>query len=344
MWSIGSSVALHIGILERHLTICEQLLGHLLANHELTLAVAHCDRVQIANLERRQPRRSCSADAGRNNLRDVTVDIVVEEGRRLLGHHTELSVWQQSRLNECLEAVADTQNQATTLNQSVNSLGYGCVIQYTCNELTRTIRLITQREATTQYKDIALVDSLGHSLDRLQDILRCEVTEYSDMGLCALTLECTSSVVVAVCTREYRQVNLHLLNLLALILWSLGSAVALTALLARLTLCRVDLLELSTICYVELLQRELLAQYLDALLSGSFTHLDCALERLLSLDQNRTIRVVEQGCLVAGQYGTNLVTERHLGNCLRYATKADCIARKDIALLNLGSYSLEVSL
>ena len=292
---ICSGIALPIGILERHLTICKQLLSHLLAHHELTLAVAHGNRVQVANLERREPRRCSSSDTGRNNLRNVAMNIVVEQRRRLLGHHTQAAVRQQARLNQRLETVADTENQTSTLNQSVNGLCYGCIVQYAGNKLTATIRLISERESSTQNEDMTLVDSRSHCVNRMKNILRRKVTEYSDMRLGTLTLECASCIIVAVCTREYREIDLHLLNLLPLILWSSGSAVALTTLLARLALSRVDLLELCGICLVQLCQRELLAQDLNALLLGGMSYQNSALEckRLDRLNENRSIRVIE---------------------------------------------------
>ena len=191
---------------------------------------------------------------------------------------------------------------------------------------------------------MALVDSRSHCVNRVQYILWSEITEYADMSLSTLTLKCASCIVVAVCTREDREVNLNLLHLLTLIYRSCSSVIALATLLTRLTLCWVDLLELSCICNVELLQRELLAQNLHALLSDCLTDLHCTLERLLSLDQNRTISVVEQGCLIASQRCTNLVTERHLSHCLSYTTKADCVCRNDIATVNLLGNHLEVSL
>ena len=153
----------------------------------------------------------------------------------------------------------------------MDSIRYVLIVKNVCDELTATIGLITCREATAECHDVTLCNVLGHLLDRLQDISTCEVLEYRDYNLCTCALECTSSVVVAVCTWEYGEVNANLINLLALVLLNEALTIAYACGRACLTLICIDLSVALGICLQELLERKTRAIYEDSLLLRCLT-------------------------------------------------------------------------
>ena len=95
-----------INVLERHLTVGEQLPGQLLAHNKLALTVAHRNSIFIPDRHPLEPRRVCGSHTGRHHLRDVPVDVIAEQSRGVFGHLPELTVRQQTRLHKCLETIA----------------------------------------------------------------------------------------------------------------------------------------------------------------------------------------------------------------------------------------------
>ena len=95
-----------INVLERHLPVGEQLTREFLADHKLALAVAYRDSIFITDCHPSQPRRVRGCHTGRHHLGDVPVDVVAEQGRRVLRHLAEFPVRQQTRLHKRLETIA----------------------------------------------------------------------------------------------------------------------------------------------------------------------------------------------------------------------------------------------
>ena len=95
-----------INVLERHLTVGEQLPGQLLAHNKLALTVAHRNSIFIPDRHPLEPRRVRGCHTGRHHLRDVPIDVIAEQSRGVFGHLPELTVRQQTRLHKCLETIA----------------------------------------------------------------------------------------------------------------------------------------------------------------------------------------------------------------------------------------------
>ena len=110
--------------MEGHLTVEEQLAGELLADHELALAVADRNSVEVADFHTGKPRRVGGGYPCGYHLGDVTVDVVAEEGRGLLGDKAEPAVRQQSALDQSLETVADAKDESAPVNQPVDGGSY----------------------------------------------------------------------------------------------------------------------------------------------------------------------------------------------------------------------------
>ena len=112
---IHAHVAVFVAILEGHLTVLKELFGKLLRHHELAFAVADGNLVDIAFGEGSKPRGVGAAHAGAHDARDVAVDVVTVKGGGVGRDLAELAKRQQTRLDERLEAIADTKHQALTV-------------------------------------------------------------------------------------------------------------------------------------------------------------------------------------------------------------------------------------
>ena len=77
---IHAHIAGFVTILECHLTVLKELFRKLLRNHELALAVADSNIVDVAFGEGCEPWGVSAAHAGAHDARDVAVDVVTVEG------------------------------------------------------------------------------------------------------------------------------------------------------------------------------------------------------------------------------------------------------------------------
>ena len=93
-----------VGVAEGHLTVGEQLAGHLLPYHELAFAVAQRNGVAIAGLEGGEPRGTCCHHLSLGHHGDMAVDVVAEQvtGRSWLDYNGKNPV--------ILEAVKQAKN------------------------------------------------------------------------------------------------------------------------------------------------------------------------------------------------------------------------------------------
>lgn len=207
-----------VGVLEGHLTGIEQLGGKLLADHELTLAVAHWDSELIADVKARKPRGIGGGHPRGDHAGDMAVNVVAEEGRRVLGDLTQTAVREKAGLHEGLEAVADAEDEAATVEKVMDGLRDLGIVQNIGDKLAASIRLVTGREAAAEGEDLALGYVLFHPLDGVEDGLLCEVTEDTETGLGTCLAEGLGRVVVAVRARENWQVHKRMLDAWALVL------------------------------------------------------------------------------------------------------------------------------
>ena len=87
----------------------------------------------------------------------MAADGVERQGRRILLLTGQSSVRNQSKLNQCLEAVADTKDQTITVVQKVCDLLADLLIpEAGCKELRTAIRLISSREAAGEHDHLCL--------------------------------------------------------------------------------------------------------------------------------------------------------------------------------------------
>ena len=179
--------------------------------------MADCDGECVSDFQAGEPRRVDCREAGAGNLGDVAVDVVAEQCRRVLGDAAEMSVRKKAGLDEGLESVADSENEATSGNEAFDCLCYILIVQYIGNELAASVRFVTGRESAAECQDVAFFNIGLHLGYGVEDVLGGEIAEHAHLHLRSGLAECLGSVVVAVCSREYREVGYRFRNLLPLV-------------------------------------------------------------------------------------------------------------------------------
>ena len=132
---LGRRMSRVIDILEGHLPVGEQFSGQFFAHDELAFAVADGDRVDVAQAKAREPRGVERRDARRDDLRNMAVDVVAEQRRRILGHHAQAAVRQQAGFDERLETVADAEDQPAAVEQRMDFIVYILIVKYVDDKL-----------------------------------------------------------------------------------------------------------------------------------------------------------------------------------------------------------------
>ena len=276
----------------------------------------------------------------------MTVDVVAEERRRLFGHQAQPSVGQQTRLDQRLETVADTQNQTAPVEQTMYFLRNILVVQHIGNEFTAAVRLVARREAAAEHEDMARSDRLLHPADRIENSLRRQVAEHLAAHFGTRPAEGLRGVVVAVAAREYGDENHRTLDRLARIGEAAESRHRLHDRRMVDSLIGINRRKAFGIGPVKLFERHFFAVDRERFLRlGMSQQLGGReIERLGALHHDRTVRVVEQRSLIHLDIGTDAVAERHLGQRFRHTAEADGIARNDLAGLDSRTYEIEIPL
>ena len=133
-----------IHILGRDLVVFSQLLQHFLRRDKASFAVRHRDRVDVSGLGKREPRALGGGNTGLNHLGNVAADRVVGQGRLIRAQRADLTVGYQAKLDQCLEAVADTKDKPIALIQKLHRGFRDRVVgEDGRDELTGTFRLIS---------------------------------------------------------------------------------------------------------------------------------------------------------------------------------------------------------
>ena len=86
----------------------------------------------------------------------MAVDIVPEQCRRILCHHSETAVRKKTRLDKRLEAVADSEDKSSPVEKLMYLFCNLLIVQHIGYELTASVRLISCRESSAQGKYMAL--------------------------------------------------------------------------------------------------------------------------------------------------------------------------------------------
>ena len=180
--------------------------------------MADRDRVHVTDVHAAEPRRIHAGNTCKCHLRDVPVDIVSEQCRGILGDASEVSVREKSRFHKSLEAVADTQNESASCNQSLDGCRNLLIVKDIGNEFSASVRLVTRRETTAERENLALVDIAFHLVYGVEDVLLRKVAEHAHLHFCTCLAEGFCSIVIAVRSREHREICHRFRYLLALVL------------------------------------------------------------------------------------------------------------------------------
>ena len=186
---------------------------------------------------------------------------------------------------------------------------------------------------------MALIDILLHFCDRTEDILLCKVAEYAHAYFSTGITPCLGRIVVAVCSREYREVCDRLLNRLTLVLEvCLLSLVWLDILktcrnklgMVSLSCVRINLCESCTVDVDKFEDIESLSVdcKLAVLAVSNLSDKNCIrpVKLVLSLNKDRTVAIVEELLLVICDLCIKTVTERHLADSLSNTTESYSIS------------------
>ena len=147
----------------------------------------------------------------------MSVDIISEQCRRILGDGSEVSIRQESGFHQSLEAVADAQNQAAACDKRLNGCRNLLIVKDIGNEFSASVRLVACRESAAEHQNLTFVNVLLHLVDGVEDVLLRKVAEHACLHLCTCLVECLGGIVIAVRSGEYRQISHRLGDFLALV-------------------------------------------------------------------------------------------------------------------------------
>ena len=111
----------------------------------------------------------------------------------------------KTQLNECLEAVADTQHQSVPiLEQVMNSIHNLRVAEECCNELTAAFRFVTAAESARNHDNLGILNAVGKGFYGFGNCRSRQVADDKDFCSCTSPFKDSSGVIFAVCAWEYR--------------------------------------------------------------------------------------------------------------------------------------------
>ena len=307
---------------------------------EPPLAVRYCQRMRIADIHAREPRREIRCNAHAHGLRDMPPDVVVRQGRRILIEIRDLAVGQKAELQECLETVAYPEDQTVVIVQeAMHCLGNLRCTEHRRDELARPIRLVTAAEPARQHEDLRALDRLRHRRHRLLDRLRREVAHDHDLRLRADALPRTCRVVLAVRPREHGDADARFCNLepaalmLPLRIGCKGRAIDLTMRMRHRR--REDLFQRLGVRRLDIGKHNGVEIRDDARHVARNADLDRAharevrieVERGRHLEQDRAIERLKEIVLrnIGRKLKAEVVAEAHLRECRRNAAAADAL-------------------
>ena len=202
---IHSRHACFIDILCCDLSVCEKLIKPFLRSYKSSLAVGCRVAVCLAKFCLLQPWGLVRYNLGVYHLADVAVDRVVSQCRWIRCLHADLAVRYQSKFDESLESVTDSECQTVALTQKlVDCLGHLCIAECGSEELCRSFRLISCGESAWEHDDLWLVDRFHKLINGITDVCGTQVLEYLNDRVRSGSLECLRAVVLTVGSREYR--------------------------------------------------------------------------------------------------------------------------------------------
>ena len=173
------------------------------AGVEATFAVGERDGVDVADFVVRKPWRQRAGHAGVRVTRDVAADFVVDEGRRVGAGLTDLAVGDEAGFDECLEAVADAEDEAVTFFEQVHDgIRHARAADDGGDEFGGAVGFVAGAEATGEHEDLRLADFFREGCERFLDVARAEVAEDENFWVGSGFAEGFGGVVFAIGTGE----------------------------------------------------------------------------------------------------------------------------------------------
>ena len=130
---------------------------------------------------------------------------IVSQCRRILCLSCNCSIWNKSQFYKSLESITDTKYQSVTLPKKfLNRLFHLRILECSCKEFRRTIRFITSAESTWEHDHLRLRDCFFKYIDRIYNIGSTHIAEYFYDCFCSCSLKSSLTVILTVCSREYR--------------------------------------------------------------------------------------------------------------------------------------------
>ena len=124
--------------------------------------------MNISDLTACQPWWLIRCNSCINHFWLVSCNCIKCQSWRIISHWNNLSIWNKTKLNKCLESITDTHHQAITIFQKImNSICQTRISQEWYNKLTTSVWLVTTAKSTRKHYDLRIVDLLFHNLNRI---------------------------------------------------------------------------------------------------------------------------------------------------------------------------------
>ena len=175
-------IAGKVNILGANLAIGNKVFDFLLRRYETAFPMGNGDGMDITRFAKAEPRRFVGNHFCVDHSGNMTANGIERQRRGIILQRYNMTVRHKAELDQGLEPVADSKDQAITVRQKIfHGFCKSWVAEHGGHELTRTIRFITGREATGKSHDLRLFHSFGHFFHRFLDAsgVRLRITKIS---------------------------------------------------------------------------------------------------------------------------------------------------------------------
>ena len=197
-------IAGKVNILGANLAIGNKVFDFLLRRYETAFPMGNGDGMDITRFAKAEPRRFVGNHFCVDHSGNMTANGIERQRRGIILQRYNMTVRHKAELDQGLEPVADSKDQAITVRQKIfHGFCKSWVAEHGGHELTRTIRFITGREATGKSHDLRLFHSFGHFFHRFLDGVWRQVADYEDIRLRSSGFKGGSRIIFAVDSWEY---------------------------------------------------------------------------------------------------------------------------------------------
>ena len=169
---VVGQVSVDIAVAGCNLAVCHQLVDPLFRCYETSLSVGCRVGVNTAKLGACQPWGFVGHNLRVNHLGNMASDGVEGQSRCIRILSNDLAARYQSELDQCLETITDTKSQSITLVQKLHYCFLDLLIlESSCEEFCRSIRLISCGESTREHDDLCITDSFFKCIHGFTDII-----------------------------------------------------------------------------------------------------------------------------------------------------------------------------